>query len=107
MAYTESSKKATAKYKAREYKRIPLDVRISEYNEIAEHCNKAGKTINGYIRQLIKSDLSSDNPRLSELLPGELYTEFVQTINRENADLSTIFINPVKRYIDKHKQPED
>lgn len=107
MSYSESSKKATAKYKAREYKRIPLDVRVSEYNEIADHCSKAGKTVNGYIRQLIKSDLSSDDPRLSELLPGKLYTEFVKTITRENAELSTFFINPIKKYIDKHKQPED
>ena len=107
MPYSETQKKATAKYKAKEYKRIPLGVRISEYDRIATHCADMGKPINGYIRQLIQRDLDYPGQKLSELIPVDLYTEFVQTVTAENTDLSIILTSAVSRYIDRRKQKQE
>ena len=58
--YTESQKKATAKYKEKAYKRIPLDVRTEEYEELKEYCDRTGKSINGFIRDLIKEAIKKE-----------------------------------------------
>ena len=58
--YTEAQKRATAKYKEKEYKRIPLDVRISEYNALKDYCEKNGKKINGFIRELIRENIGME-----------------------------------------------
>lgn len=54
MPYTEAGKKATANYKAKAYKRIPLDVRIEEYESLKEYCDRTGESINGFIRRIIR-----------------------------------------------------
>jgi hypothetical protein len=64
MAYTEAQKKATLKYKERAYKRIPLDVKIEEYEELKKYVenNREQTTgsINGFIRKLIKENTKKD-----------------------------------------------
>ena len=52
--YTEAHKRATAKYKEKEYKRIPLDVKISEYENIKKYCDENGEKINGFIRRVVR-----------------------------------------------------
>ena len=52
--YTEAQKRATAKYKEKEYKRIPLDVKISEYENIKKYCDEHGEKINGFIRRVVR-----------------------------------------------------
>lgn len=54
MATSEAQKKATVKYKEKAYKRIPLDVRIEEYEELKAYCDRSGESINGFIRRIIK-----------------------------------------------------
>jgi len=60
MAYTEAQKRATLEYKKRSYKRIPLDVKIEEYEALKKYVedNKEQTTgsINGFIRKLIKEN---------------------------------------------------
>lgn len=53
MAPSEAQKKATAKYKVKNLKRIPLDVQKEKYEEIKAASKKAGETINGYIKKAI------------------------------------------------------
>lgn len=53
MAYTEQGYQASLKYKAKNIKRIPLDVQLSKYQEIAAAAAAAGETVNGYIKKAI------------------------------------------------------
>lgn len=57
MPYTEAQKKATLKHKAAAYKRVPLDLKIEEYEELKEYCEKHGESINGFIKKLIKEKI--------------------------------------------------
>jgi len=57
MGTSEAQVKATMKYKARAYKRIPLDVRIEEYEALKEFTEKNGESINGFIRRIIKENI--------------------------------------------------
>lgn len=57
MGTSEAQIKATMKYKARAYKRIPLDVRVEEYEALKEFTEKNGESINGFIRRIIKENI--------------------------------------------------
>lgn len=57
MATSRAQIEATMKYKAKAYKRIPLDVRIEEYEAIKEYTEKSGESINGFIRRIIKENI--------------------------------------------------
>lgn len=58
MAYTEANKKATLKYMSKTLKRVPLDLKIEDYEELKAHCEKTGESINGFIKRIIKENLS-------------------------------------------------
>lgn len=60
MATSEAQVKATLKYKAKAYKRIPLDVRVEEYEALKEYTDKTGESINGFIRRIIKENIKTD-----------------------------------------------
>ena len=57
MPYTEAQKKATLKYKEKAYKRIPLDIKLEEYEELKTFCEKNNETVNGFIKRIIKENL--------------------------------------------------
>lgn len=42
------------------YKRIPLDVRIEEYEGLKDHVSKTGETINGALRRAIREMIEQD-----------------------------------------------
>lgn len=60
MAQTEAQKRATAKYKEKALKRIPLDVQKEKYEEIKAAATQAGKTVNGYIKEAIDEKMEKD-----------------------------------------------
>ena len=57
MSVTKAQIKATQKYKAKAYKRIPLDVKIEEYEALKAHTEQTGESINGFIRRIIKENI--------------------------------------------------
>ena len=67
--FTQSEKGKTMndKYKYQyEYartklKRIPLDLRLEDYQKLKEYCDSSGIPINTYIKQLIYADLKKMN----------------------------------------------
>ncbi|MBQ9199232.1 MAG: hypothetical protein IJ141_03565 [Lachnospiraceae bacterium] len=61
MAYSEAQKKATAKYKEKNYKRIPLDVTHEKYEQIKTAADKSSESVNGYIKKAIDERLEKDN----------------------------------------------
>ncbi len=58
MPYSEAQKRATNKYKEKAYKRIPLDVPVAEYDALKAYCKQAGESVNGFIRRIIKENIS-------------------------------------------------
>lgn len=61
MPYTEAQKRANEKYKAANYKRIPLDVQKSKYNEIKAAADRTNESVNGYIKKAIDERLEKEN----------------------------------------------
>ncbi len=57
------SKKAKTKYQLQyakdNYKRIPLDVRIEDYERIKQASEKANESINGFIKKAINNRIDS------------------------------------------------
>ena len=54
MTYSEAQNRATQKYKNKTMKRIPLDVRKEYYdNEIKPAADRAGESVNGYIKKAV------------------------------------------------------
>lgn len=59
MAYTEAQKKATAKYHAKAYDEIKLRVKKGEKEQISDHAQSKGLSVNSYIVGLIKKDMEN------------------------------------------------
>lgn len=59
MSTSQAQIKATQKYKAKAYKRIPLDVRIEEYHALKAYTDQTGESINGFIRRIIRENINS------------------------------------------------
>ena len=57
MAASKAQVEATLRYKAKAYKRIPLDMKIEEYEALKEYTDKTGESINGFIRRIIKENI--------------------------------------------------
>ena len=54
-------KKASIEYAKRSLKRIPLDVQKEKYDEIKAAADKAGETVNGYIKKAIEQRMENEN----------------------------------------------
>lgn len=57
MATSKAQVEATMRYKAKAYKRIPLDMKIEEYEALKEYTDNTGESINGFIRRIIKENI--------------------------------------------------
>ena len=55
----ENKRKYTLEYAKNNYKRIPLDVQRSKYDEIAQAAENVGESVNGYIKKAIDTRLES------------------------------------------------
>lgn len=51
MTYTQATRKASEKWKQKNYKNICFAIPISLYNEIKAAADTAGESVNGYIRK--------------------------------------------------------
>jgi predicted HicB family RNase H-like nuclease len=61
MAYSESTYKASQKYKANNIKRIPLDVPKEKYELIKAAAESAGESVNGYIKRAIDERMERES----------------------------------------------
>ena len=57
MASTESQKKASIKYAKNNLKRIPLDVKLEEYDNIKTFADSKNMSVRGLIMQAIKHEI--------------------------------------------------
>lgn len=61
MPYNEKQKNYAYKYKDNHIKRIPLDVQKETYEQIKEHSQKTGESVNGFIKRAITETMERDN----------------------------------------------
>lgn len=54
MVYSEASKNAAAKYRAAHIKRVPLDMQITEYEQLKAAADARGERVNEYIKNAIR-----------------------------------------------------
>lgn len=64
MSITEGQKQRSYKYKAKNIKRIPLDVQKEKYEEIKIHADSHKESVNGYIKKAIDMRMENDNINL-------------------------------------------
>lgn len=57
MASTESQKKASIKYAKNNLKRIPLDVKLEEYDNIKAFAESKNMSVRAFILQAIKHEI--------------------------------------------------
>lgn len=63
MAYTEAQKRATMKYREKNYARINLDLKREKKEQYRAQAAKRGLSLNAYIVQLIEKDMKEgDKP---------------------------------------------
>ncbi len=62
MPETEAQKKAKLKWKSANLKRIPLDVRLEEYEKIKTYCDQHNISVNGFIRTVLNNYLDDHKP---------------------------------------------
>ena len=61
MTYNPKQAQYTMKYAKNNLKRIPLDVQLSDYETIKQAAEKAGLSVNGFIKQAVFDKISSGN----------------------------------------------
>lgn len=64
MANDNPTYKAIDKYKRKTYDRIELLVYKGEKQKIKDYASKKGKTVNGFITELIRNELKKDEENL-------------------------------------------
>ncbi|MDO4301067.1 MAG: hypothetical protein Q4D26_06715 [Clostridia bacterium] len=60
MALSEKRKASMYKYAKENLKRIPLDVTKEKYQEIKNASEKAGESVNGYIKKAIDDRMNNE-----------------------------------------------
>ena len=61
MSYTESGYRASKKYREKNIKRVPLDMKKAQYEELLAHAAEHGETVNGFIKRAIQETIERDN----------------------------------------------
>ena len=64
MVATKAQLKANYKYKAKTYKRIPLDYPLADLDDLTSAAAAVGESINGFIKTAIKK-------RIEEITKGQ------------------------------------
>lgn len=59
MARTEAQNRATYKYAKAHLKRVPLDLQLSDYEELKQAAEAAGLSVNGFIKAAIKAAIAA------------------------------------------------
>lgn len=59
--YTEAQKNATLKHAKSKLKRVPLDMKKTDYEQLAEAAKKSGLPVNTYIKQAIAEKMLKES----------------------------------------------
>ena len=61
MAYTDAQNKATQRYQAKAYDRLPIRVKKGEGEIIKAHATKQGESLNAFVVRAIDETMERDN----------------------------------------------
>lgn len=61
MSTKEARNRAQYKYAAANLKRVPLDLKITDYDELKQCAMTHGETVNGFIKQAIRERIDKLN----------------------------------------------
>lgn len=59
--YSKKKQEYNERYHKEHMKRIPLTVKIEEYEEVRSHAASRGETVNGFIRRSYKEQMKRDS----------------------------------------------
>ena len=57
-AYTKKGYEASKEYKARSIKRVPLDMLLTDYEDLKAAADKAGEPVNTFIKAAIRERIA-------------------------------------------------
>lgn len=60
MPVSEKQKQSAYKYKAKNIKRVPLDMQKSDYENLVSVAASRGKSVNGYIKEAISEKIERE-----------------------------------------------
>lgn len=63
---SEKKRASNAKWDAANLKRMSLAMPLTLYNQMQDHVNATGETINGFIKRAIASTIKDDNEALNK-----------------------------------------
>ena len=69
MAYSESSNKATQRYKAAHIKRIPFEMQLEDYERLKAAAERANQKMNAYIREAVEARMAAESVNETEESP--------------------------------------
>jgi len=61
--YTEARHRANEKYNAKAYESVTLRVKVGEKEQIQQHAEKMGESVNAFINRAIAEAMERDNAR--------------------------------------------
>lgn len=61
MAYSEAAYKASKEYKSKNIKRVPLDMQISEYEQLRTAAEARNEKVNEYIKKAIRQRMERED----------------------------------------------
>lgn len=66
MPASKAQIRATMKFNKKNYKRVPLDLRYTEYEAVLKHKKETGESIAGFFKRMIRENLQSESESESE-----------------------------------------
>lgn len=97
---SDAQRRAIKRWKEKNIRRIPLDVRTTEYDAIHAFCEREGVPVNTFIRDAIRIGIEGKNEVLLTILGRELYDRLNAVLRAENRDLAGFIRDTVSRYVD-------
>lgn len=104
---SESQRKAANKWKAENrdlYKRIPLDMKIEDYNRIKDFADSNGLKINTLIKDLLNREIAYPALHLLDMITQDQYQELTRITQQNNTTVNDLISSAVTKYIDKYNQ---
>lgn len=98
--YNEKSKSYSIEYAKARLKRVPLDLPLAKYQELADAAAAAGESINGYIKKAIEQRMARERRPDGPILRLEYYVEFGKCDNSDLEDWDVEISPELRRDLD-------
>ena len=85
MPRSKASNEAQYRYNAKHLKRVPLDLQLSDYEELKQAADAAGLSVNGFIKAAIKAAISVGVDPVQPLPVGESGGTAVGEVTESNS----------------------